>query len=961
MKPTLPTIKFDGSISGDQSLVDATTFTRNAVTYDKGVSVPVGTPIYGKSVQASPTLSVQQTIVGSVFGSGFDHDGVTPLMCHLNSGGGIGIRRENLLNVVYSATPVNGSSDPDIMEGTVAGFRFSLPYWEGQTSSSISVTHGLICLLCLRIDTSDDEVKGIAIAYTQDLGATWNILEDTDGNQTFPTTNAGNMRGTLAFALGQGFPENSEALAFRIGVCDYQSKVGTYGFQAGMFRINRETINDPWTVNKARLIDSDAAAVAHSHNCYPIKGDGYGGLVIAIGDSQNNRTQLHWWTETSSNSYLTATINNNRTWIGKAKADTVGGNGSMGSQFVGSVPGPDGSALVSGDVVFEVVGKIYPPTGDPSTFGSQNGKLLGLVTRPNSENFSITVRDSINLRGYAVLGKLTGALSNAGTTVTQLFMSEDGENWGLVSTGFDSYFQESGGWFGDYFCVRSEAEVITAYSYKASAPTQGIIVGPGNNNRLAADWVESNAPAGAITVEKIEKVDGVYVYPTGHPLAGQELPEQPPGPGAVYQIKNVGAERDGGEWDLVGSAIPGLTGQQGTIQLAILPLEGGVASYVNTGSRPTRTDDHRIRISNTQSWTHFVTRGAFDSDNFIMGIDCTSTASSNVRSEDWWLLQVVNAMVGEVEPSVPLPLATDNTNTRSQVVIGPVTVTDSWAFFFEAKLPEEINGTTFPVCLGTWLRNGSNALEVWLQDATTVRVDTYLNGARRTNTTATITAVDPGSIIRVLAKRNSEFNATVYISAGPDTSIATITAADLSDNFDYTLRLSGDRSNTNEAKMEVLRAAISTAEALTNPALELMSYEPFVEPEVATDDTKLDTLLERIDYGAAQLFEDLANMIVDSGTATPQFTADSLGLVPFPETTGTATVYGPVNDSSDDSPIANAVVWLTTTTSSTPTVREALTDSLGNATFYNLAAGTYYVWVAKDGFTFANPDTLVVS
>lgn len=54
-------------------------------------------------------------------------------------------------------------------------------------------------------------------------------------------------------------------------------------------------------------------------------------------------------------------------------------------------------------------------------------------------------------------------------------------------------------------------------------------------------------------------------------------------------------------------------------------------------------------------------------------------------------------------------------------------------------------------------------------------------------------------------------------------------------------------------------------------------------------------------------------------------------------------------------------VWITTDASGTNKIARATTDTTGTATFFLDAGATVYVWKSRDGFTFTNPSTCVVS
>jgi hypothetical protein len=63
---------------------------------------------------------------------------------------------------------------------------------------------------------------------------------------------------------------------------------------------------------------------------------------------------------------------------------------------------------------------------------------------------------------------------------------------------------------------------------------------------------------------------------------------------------------------------------------------------------------------------------------------------------------------------------------------------------------------------------------------------------------------------------------------------------------------------------------------------------------------------------------------------------------------------------SGGTPIADANVWVSTDAGGSVVVASGVTDQYGVVTFH-LDAGTVYVWRAKTGFDFVDPDTEVVS
>jgi hypothetical protein len=75
---------------------------------------------------------------------------------------------------------------------------------------------------------------------------------------------------------------------------------------------------------------------------------------------------------------------------------------------------------------------------------------------------------------------------------------------------------------------------------------------------------------------------------------------------------------------------------------------------------------------------------------------------------------------------------------------------------------------------------------------------------------------------------------------------------------------------------------------------------------------------------------------------------------------GAITFTYTLTSSVGGTPIGQADVWVTTASDGTGIVASGTTNDLGVVTFY-LDAGTYYVWRAKSGWNFTNPDTEVVA
>jgi hypothetical protein len=67
-----------------------------------------------------------------------------------------------------------------------------------------------------------------------------------------------------------------------------------------------------------------------------------------------------------------------------------------------------------------------------------------------------------------------------------------------------------------------------------------------------------------------------------------------------------------------------------------------------------------------------------------------------------------------------------------------------------------------------------------------------------------------------------------------------------------------------------------------------------------------------------------------------------------------------LTNSVDGLPISDAHVWATSDIGGLSLVASGTTNASGQVTFWLDSGSTYYIWRAKDGWTFGNPDTEVV-
>lgn len=114
----------------------------------------------------------------------------------------------------------------------------------------------------------------------------------------------------------------------------------------------------------------------------------------------------------------------------------------------------------------------------------------------------------------------------------------------------------------------------------------------------------------------------------------------------------------------------------------------------------------------------------------------------------------------------------------------------------------------------------------------------------------------------------------------------------------------------------------------------------FIEGEIPFNDTFRVTIQSASAEGAAR-------------DVNYQYCTEGLGA-------GAQTFTYTVTDSVSSDPLQGVEVWISTDASGNNIVFSGFTDSNGQVVAY-LDAGTWYVFRAKDGYTFSNPDVEVIS
>lgn len=587
-------LTFNGGVFGHQG---AFSFARDAISVD-GLAQPVveDEPRYDiqkaihASVGATRTLAYSSSDIDRAFG-GVDADGTTPIYVAFNNNGGQVLIFRNNLTTPFRIIEGRNDSSWDLNDGAEPTHRY-VPY-------AGVVCHGLIVTACVRWQMSPNSRLGIAIVTSNDLGQTWTVIEDTEGNRTFPDFYVNHPRGA-GFCLQNWFPEvEGSALTAWFAVTDYLNR-GTgvddsNGGQTGLVRATRASVNDPWVVDTARLIfQYDSEEGMHFHTAYPIIDLEAGkiGVVTAVGDTvDRNFICLSSMNISSPTDYKTAAITHNLEFDGRQGTGDGVDYGLNAHQFTSAAPGPvRNSALVSSDFAEEVVALILPPDGeeDWSTAKAKIKRVHG--SDRETENFAVICKDPLTRTGYVSARERTTGVLN------EFFYSADGYNWD------EFYYQVSGGdspypgFFGNKIVDHHSTGLYT-FDIPQTDTRRPLLVGPGCNNRVGtwSTWIA--APAG-VTLTKLDKNgQGLYVYPVGHELEGLPLAEQPQTLTEVYLLTCTGESNQIGAYYLTPTGQPSLSASLGCVTYGVFPLTDATC-LLNDESNGYET----ISPSGNQNW-----------------------------------------------------------------------------------------------------------------------------------------------------------------------------------------------------------------------------------------------------------------------------------------------------------------------------------------------------------------------
>ncbi len=663
-------VVFDNGVQGTLPFQ----FTRNSESVDpQGEQVDTGVPRYGDETLLSEINTWTQVYsdVGQseILGSGWDHDGATPLaiLYDRNAQRMQFLRGEEFTVVnTLQLNTVNG----DLMQGTVESYRYNAQH---------AIIHeGLVVIMCQRERRVGNSwaAEGVSFVYTQDWGQTFARVEQVGGGFDVPAI-AGNVTDTMqrarSWSFANAFPEQSpdDLLGAWFPWADYLQKSGDpKGGQIGLFRARRSAVGEPWVVEANKLVyetwETADAGGLHAHTA----GMFADGMASFWGDvSYRNRVVRHVAADLEN--YTTTTWTHELNFQGGWSPNDAKEH-LIGTQAVAAAPGGQlGDIIVAGDEQAEVIMKVEAPDqiGEKAIVSNLRGSFPGV-----GSGSGYAGRLSIWLQHIRGVGYISKEYSSQVSNIDALYFSIDGENWGtLLNLGASEPYI-----YGNRVIVLHQGSLhALELPRKSETNTQApLLINPGGFNLATSEWTQVTAPASGNTIRRVLYEDGQYIYadnlqpldvqPQGAPPVDENMP--------LYEVRSDGTSRNLGAWDVTGAT--SLGSQLHWLSSWHYSLDGnGIAPQIRIGNA-IGSERESVWYANNQ-WVPSL-------DYVIPSPTSTSSSEQLLRLYNGtdtaprrWLM-AMGGLTQSTDPTYPMPPDSSGGHELAQVNL-PATTTTSWS------------------------------------------------------------------------------------------------------------------------------------------------------------------------------------------------------------------------------------------------------------------------------------------
>lgn len=511
-----------------------TDFSRDvATTSGSGEAVAVDERRFGEAINYSPVTQWTEapvTILPSkwqfIVGSGWDHDGETPLLLHLDQ---TNYRLTFFRGEDFEVANVRQFTYNDLMRGEFPGERF--------TPRAAIVHHGLVVIATARSMLVNGAYKFVGVDFfaTQDYGVTMERISIAGGGYGVPVIEeAIGIDRLQTWSFLNPFPVEGidDTHAAWFPWTDYLYKAGSpKGGQVGLFRADRPEGSDHWVISPNRVvysqwIDEDTGGL-HAHTAAVTTG----GLTSHWGDvGYRNMTMFHKF---DLSNYETASVESQVVYGGYSPNTSAY---KLAPQPVAAAPSPvPGEHFASGDETPDHVLSFGALADFSERLDVESVIYQPEIDTPGGVHGGATVLHLHWLQGKGYVA--------ASVVDNKYYYSPDGEQWTEFNRPPNN--QRASAWlYGDRLIAESAGKL-----WLADLPTAEVIrplqVARGGTNEFPIDPLWRRNPAATNTVRRVVYAGGAWRYEdTQDPLATQ--PPAPPFGSStpVYEVTVNGSSQD---------------------------------------------------------------------------------------------------------------------------------------------------------------------------------------------------------------------------------------------------------------------------------------------------------------------------------------------------------------------------------------------------------------------------------
>jgi hypothetical protein len=511
-----------------------TDFSRDVATVNGvGEAVGIDERRFGETINYSPVTHWTEAPVtlsasGSQFvvGSGWDHDGETPLLLHLD-------QTFNRLTFYrgegFEIANVRQFNNNDLMRGAIPGERFA--------PRAAIVHHGLVVIATARSVLVDGVYKIVGVDFfaTQDYGVTMQRIPVAGGGYGVPVLEeAIGIDRLQTWSFLNPFPVDGidDTNAAWFPWTDYLYKAGSpKGGQVGLFRADRAEGSDHWVISPNRVvysqwIDEDTGGL-HAHTAAVTTG----GLITHWGDvGYRNMTMFHKF---DLSNYETAPVESQVVYGGYSPNTSAY---KLAPQPVAAAPSPvPGEHFAGGDETPDHVLSFGALSDFSERLDVESVIYQPEIDTPGGVHGGAAV---LHLHWVQGVGYVAAAVQD-----NNYYFSPDGERW-IEFNRPPNNVKASAWLYGDRLLAESLGKLWLA-DLPAIEAVRPLQIAPGGANELPIDPLWRRNPAATNTVRRVIYTEGIWRYEdTQDPLATQ--PPAPPFGSAttVYEVTVNGSSQD---------------------------------------------------------------------------------------------------------------------------------------------------------------------------------------------------------------------------------------------------------------------------------------------------------------------------------------------------------------------------------------------------------------------------------